>query len=206
MPDRFRLLTVCTANICRSPLAEQLLADALEGIPPMQVSSAGTHALVGEAMNETSQHIARELGVPHPERHVARQLTAELLTDSDLVLALTREHRRLIVELSPRVARRVFTIREFGRLADALEDQDLRAEMGHGPVPLIDRLRIAAASVVLARTGLNPARDPEDDDVVDPFARGAEIFRQSTQQLAPAVEATARLFRRAAALPPLAVR
>ncbi len=42
----FKILTVCTGNICRSPLAEGLLRKVLRGLP-VEVSSAGTGALVG---------------------------------------------------------------------------------------------------------------------------------------------------------------
>ena len=46
-----RILIVCTGNICRSPLAEQLLRQNLTaaGIDAV-VTSAGTRAMTGSAM------------------------------------------------------------------------------------------------------------------------------------------------------------
>ena len=46
----FSVLTVCTGNICRSPLAELILAASLSDIPDVRVESAGTGALVGHGM------------------------------------------------------------------------------------------------------------------------------------------------------------
>ncbi|MCC7128594.1 MAG: hypothetical protein IT192_07250, partial [Microbacteriaceae bacterium] len=45
--DVARILTVCTGNICRSPLAEALLAKELKGLP-VAVESAGTGAIDGD--------------------------------------------------------------------------------------------------------------------------------------------------------------
>lgn len=196
MSDRFTILTVCTGNICRSPLAEQLLAVGLGDVPDVQVHSAGTRALAGHSMDAGSKQMAVELGINDTDRHVARQVTAEMLTGTDLILALAREHRRAIVELSPRVSRRVFTLREFARLAEATSDDDLRMEMGAGSMPVAERLRIAAASVVLARGDLPPVADPADDDVIDPFGRGPEIYELSTRQLALAAAETVAFLRR----------
>ncbi|GMA87571.1 hypothetical protein GCM10025868_28210 [Angustibacter aerolatus] len=46
-----RVLVVCTGNVCRSPLVERLLRQRL-GTDAVDVSSAGTQALVGEPMTD----------------------------------------------------------------------------------------------------------------------------------------------------------
>ena len=43
------VLTVCTGNVCRSPLAEALLRERLAPLD-IRVRSAGTRALIGSAM------------------------------------------------------------------------------------------------------------------------------------------------------------
>mgnify|MGYP002738687724 CR=1 FL=1 len=45
----YRILTVCTGNVCRSPAAERLLEHTLN--PSVTVRSAGTRALVGEPIH-----------------------------------------------------------------------------------------------------------------------------------------------------------
>ena len=101
------ILMVCTGNICRSPLAERLLSNQVQDIPVIRVDSAGTHAMVGEHMFAETQKTALSLGVVGVESHRARQIAAEILETSDLILTMTREQRREVVELSSRVTRRV---------------------------------------------------------------------------------------------------
>ena len=122
----FRILTVCTGNICRSPLAEQLLRRELAGVDAV-VSSAGTGALVGHPMADRAAAYSRRLG-GEPDAHAGRQLTSALLRESDLVLVATRRHRKAVVELLPRASRSTFTLREFARLLGTVNPDD-RAEV-----------------------------------------------------------------------------
>src|SRR5690606_4076566 len=55
------ILTVCTGNICRSPMGEILLRANLADLG-VRVHSAGTHALVDHEMTEQSQQLAVRLG------------------------------------------------------------------------------------------------------------------------------------------------
>ena len=43
----FRVLFVCTGNVCRSPLGERLFAARVDPTLSITVSSAGVHALEG---------------------------------------------------------------------------------------------------------------------------------------------------------------
>ena len=56
--ERKKILMVCLGNICRSPLAEGILAEKCKHLPVF-VHSAGTSAYhIGEAPDIRSQHIA----------------------------------------------------------------------------------------------------------------------------------------------------
>src|SRR5689334_19045898 len=116
----FRILFVCTANICRSPMAEHLLREGLrERLGPeaedFVVSSAGTHGLVGEPMDGRARETLRRQYDLDGTGFVARALDEELVQESDLVLTASREHRAVAVTLHPRATRRTFTVREFDR-------------------------------------------------------------------------------------------
>lgn len=189
MGAKFRILTVCTGNVCRSPLAEQLLRAQLAAWGTFEVSSAGTRALEGQQMPEETQAVARSLGVPHPEDHRARQLTEGMLDDADLVLAMAREHRRAIVELNPRVARRTFTIRELARYAAVVTDEDVLEELSFSPSGPGAQLRAAVRALSVGRASARPPQDPVDDDVRDPYRQPLAVHQQMGQQLAPAVNA-----------------
>ena len=96
-----RLLFVCTGNRCRSPLAERLAARwAAELLGPrageVTTLSAGTAATAGEPMEERSARALSELG-GDPRGVAARILTPADVESADLVLTMTREHRRRVL-------------------------------------------------------------------------------------------------------------
>lgn len=92
-----RILVVCAGNICRSPVAEAMLRQALPG---RQLSSAGLGALVGHGVEPTARALAEADGLD-VANHQARQLTAEMLGDADLVLVMSPGQRRAVGELAP---------------------------------------------------------------------------------------------------------
>ena len=163
-----QVLTVCTGNVCRSALADVVLRARLADLG-VQVSSAGTGALVGEPLTPQTAALALANGaLPHDvQAHRGRYLTEGVAAQADLVLAMTRDHRRQAVELSPSLLRRAFTAREFGRLAEGMSDAEI-ADAARGDDPQ-KRLR-AALRVLANRRGIvGPPDDPSADDVVDPY-------------------------------------
>lgn len=201
MTDQFVILTVCTGNICRSPLAAQLIGKSLADLPEVRLASVGTKAMVGSGMPEHSLALAHHYGVEEPESHISRQMTEAELETADIIFAMDRDHRRSVAEMNPRVARRVFTIREFARLADSTSDEDLRMEFNaERPATTTARLRTAVAAVALGRGMHPPLQDPSADDVVDPYGHDSEVYQESAAELIPAVNSAVALFRRALSL------
>ncbi|MEV7663280.1 low molecular weight protein-tyrosine-phosphatase [Paenarthrobacter sp. NPDC089316] len=100
----YRIITVCTGNICRSPMAALMLTEALaaEGLGDLAaVDSAGTTGYeVGHPIDPraarvlTAQHIASE-------DHVAREWRHEWFADRDLILALDVDHFGWLQEGAP---------------------------------------------------------------------------------------------------------
>ena len=190
------ILTVCTGNICRSPLAEVLLRARLEPLG-VRVHSAGTHALVGHGMPEPALELALESGAD-PEAasaHHARYLVEPLLSDADLILTMAREHRSHVVKMMPNRLRRTFTIREFARLASTLSTEDARAAAEAAGVSPHDRLAAVLRSVVEQR-GLTPST-AEEDDVIDPYRRSRETYARSAAELVPTLDEVERIVRAA---------
>ena len=193
----FSILTVCSGNICRSPLAEQLLRAGLAPWPQVSIASAGTIGMTGHPMTDQAAGLSLQFG-GDPGAHVARELTAEQLTDADLVFAMSREHRRSIAELAPRAIRHTFTIREFARLISGVTDLDLDETAG---LPADDIAARFATLVDVASSQRGIAAPPfsaDDDDVVDPYRRSEETYAETARQLVPAVDAVVSLFQRAA--------
>src|SRR5947209_6644699 len=105
---------VCTGNICRSPMAEVLLASRLRerGIDA-RVESGGTSALVGCPADPMAQELLRARGLDL-SRHRARQLTPDLVRGFDLVLAMEPEHQRFLEAIDPTARGRVHRLGRVG--------------------------------------------------------------------------------------------
>jgi protein-tyrosine phosphatase len=105
------ILTVCTANICRSPMAEYILRNRLEQTTNWQgrVSSAGISALASQPADADTV----ELMLSHSldlSSHRANQLTRSQLRQADLVLVMEKYHRQRILELDPTARGKTFLL------------------------------------------------------------------------------------------------
>ncbi|MFG6404077.1 MULTISPECIES: low molecular weight phosphatase family protein [unclassified Microbacterium] len=194
------ILTVCTGNICRSPLAEQLLRAALAELD-VTVASAGTHALVDKPMTREAAKLAASLGVPADDSraHRARWLTELHLAGPDLVLAMTREHRAYAVGLAPARLRSTFTVREFERLATGIPDADIKVQADAAGPDAHARIRAALTLLRAHRDQVEAPSDPADDDVIDPYRRSWEMYELSAAQMTPGIAQVARVVRAALA-------
>jgi protein-tyrosine phosphatase len=193
-----RILTVCTGNICRSPVAERLLQAGLNQAVPggFVVASAGTRAVVGEPMQPISADIVRTYG-GNPDNFAARQLTPAILRGVDLVLTMTTAHRGEVLQLDASLLKRTFTIREYARMLDVLDQR--AAATGGGGLDTGgfdddgDRLAantafwksLAARAAGVRHLSLPP--NSADNDIVDPYRRAPEVYRQMEDELAPAI-------------------
>jgi protein-tyrosine phosphatase len=111
-----------------------------------------------------------------------------LIAGADLVLTATRQHRADVVEHVPAAVRRTFTLREFARLAAAVDPAEIDDAAGPGARPAE---RLAALVPLAARERVQvPA---ELDDVVDPYRRSDEVYQESFEQLIEAVRVVARV-------------
>jgi protein-tyrosine phosphatase len=187
------ILTVCTGNICRSPLAELLLRARLAEFSP-NIASAGTRGLESWPMTDEAIAIAVAAGVDAGDAasHRSRYLAEAHLASPDLILTMTRDHRRQVVERAPSRLRSTFTIREFERLSAGLSDDELTAAADAAGTDAVARVRAIAAMVAGQRGVSPPLETAEDDDVIDPYRGSWETYQRSSAQLIPAVDAVVR--------------
>ncbi|MEV7619348.1 low molecular weight protein-tyrosine-phosphatase [Microbacterium sp. NPDC089321] len=98
-PDPFRVIFVCTGNICRSPMAEVVLRALSEqrGLGSRVVSrSAGTGDWhVGERADERTLDALNRRGLDG-SLHRAKQFSAASFAENDLIIALDRTHERIL--------------------------------------------------------------------------------------------------------------
>lgn len=175
------ILVVCTANICRSPVAAALLGHEL-GELGISVTSAGTHALVGSMPAPESVDFIRTRSGAELEWHGV-QLTKAAAEVPDLILTMTEEQRSWIARLAPRTVRRTFTLLEFVRVVDLLDDDAAFAS-------LTDLVR--ACVPLRQRASL----DGEPNDVPDPFGGPAEGYETSFRTVEDATRRVSRAISR----------
>lgn len=195
----FEIMTVCTGNICRSPLAEVLLRERLASLD-VKVHSAGTQGLDAASMTPEAQKLAAELGADTAAAaaHRSRWLTEADLQTPDLIIALTREHRGRILDLAPARMRRTFTAREFGRLAAGLSDDEIREAASLGGTDQAARFKAAVAAVADLRGQVHAPADPSEDDVVDPYRRSWTTYQRSAAEMMPGIDQVERVLKLAA--------
>ncbi len=91
------ILVVCEGNICRSPMAQGLLAAAL---PQVQVHSAGLGALIGSPADETAVRLMQARGIDI-SAHRATQITRQMCVQADMVLVMDADQRKRLEALYP---------------------------------------------------------------------------------------------------------
>ena len=125
MTDPYRVLFVCTGNICRSPMAEgllrEILADRLKS--KVIVSSAGTHANEGQKAEPQAIIAAQEAGADISD-HRARPVAPDLIEQNDLILVMEKLHAIAIKSMLPDKENRVRMVGEYNPTGNIVEIPD----------------------------------------------------------------------------------
>jgi protein-tyrosine phosphatase len=181
MGDECRILFVCHANICRSPMAERMARQAMErqlgpSAKAVEISSAGTHARSGSPMHSDTEYVLREHGADTSDFQ-SRRLTSELVVSADLVLTADRQQRAACVTLVPAAVRRTYTLKQFGRLAAAVPAHRITA--ANSPH---ERLIALRDEVILVRSEV-PFVPGTEDDLTDPVRGPIEGFERCADEV-----------------------
>lgn len=165
----YRIITVCTGNICRSPMAAALLRARLDeaglqgrGEGGIEITSAAvTSEEIGNPMDPRAARVLAAHGV-EDAGHRAHRITAEEAAGADLLIAMDHDHvgplQRLLAEAEgPGAA------------------EEAAAEGGRR-----GRLRLIRS--------FDPAVTGDDLGIRDPWYGGAEDFDRTWEQLDPAVD------------------
>ena len=118
------VLFVCTANMCRSPLAEVLFREMLRRgnlQPGWRSESAGVYASDGQPATEFSRQVAAERGLDL-SAHRSKSVDAERLRSADLVLVMEPGHRQALQDEFHQLAGRVHLLSEVADESGPVED------------------------------------------------------------------------------------
>ena len=176
----FTVLHVCMGNICRSPMAERLLARAVRdragesGDQLVRSVSAGTGGWhEGEEMNPPAARQVRARG-GSTDGFEARKLRGNFIDEADLILTATADQYDYVVALRPDAADHTFVTGEFGRLLGAV---DASALPPAEPKP--DAVHARGVAIVEAVHRLRAGEAPlPTDDLDDPWGRGDQTFQR----------------------------
>lgn len=177
-----RILFVCTGNTCRSPLAEGLgRKHAAEAGCDLEFRSAGVYAAEGQAISAHSEAILREHGVN--ESFSSRGLTDERVAWADLILTMTRAHKRAVIAGYPQAAEKTYTLKEY--VADEAERQrlaDLERQIAELQLEL--SLQQEEEAVQEKRKQLESLwNGMPDQDIADPFGQQLHAYRQCADEI-----------------------
>lgn len=165
MTTPIRIMTVCTGNICRSPMAEIVLRERLDAAglgDHVVVDSTGVSSEeVGNPIDRRARTVLVAAGYSDTalDTHRARRTVAADLAERDLVVAMTADHARVL-----------------RRLADG-------ADLDGGSV-LVRMFRSFDPDAV----PVTEQRDEHRLDVDDPWYGGIEDFEVCLAQVEAAVD------------------
>ena len=186
----FTVLHVCMGNICRSPMAERLLALAItkraggKGNELVLSHSAGTGGWhEGEEMNPPAARQVRSRG-GDTDGFAARKLRADHIEAADLILTATVDQQDYVTALRPDAASRTFVLGEFGRLLPEVDAAALPASDGTAQ-QVYDRGVALVAAAHRLRVGAPPRAD---DDLDDPWGRGDQVFSRVADEIEHSVD------------------
>lgn len=205
------ILTVCNANICRSPLAEALLRKGLSeaGGPAPSIFSAGVQAVDGMTLCPEAALLLGDAFETHegPSPHKSRRLTTAMIDHAHLILVSTLDQRSFVAQLSPTARHRTFTFIEAASFLRVLtRDAVVTSASPQGIYPLT----AIAAQMNALRSSIGPVEGIEshrllhgnrksDDvrdelDISDGHIGGRRRHRQTLDQIRRTVSEIADAF------------
>ena len=166
-----RLLVVCTANVCRSPMARGILARRLRDADVMaKVRSSG---FLGSGHAPAKEGVAAlaEMGIDISP-HRSRSTSLAMVAGADVVITMERQHVRDLMGVEMSAWPRVFPLRSLVERAQQIGER-------HGDEELsawIERLHHGrkAADLLVADAS---------EDIADPIGLPLSEFRSTAREL-----------------------
>jgi protein-tyrosine phosphatase len=130
-----KILFVCTANICRSVMAEGILKRLLAfspGFHSVFVASAGIDALENCTPDLNTSEVCMKRHI-YIGSHKSRQLTKAMLKDMDIILCMEKIHKQRIHSAFPKFAKHVFLLKEYLH-KNSLDDVEIKDPTGKSKI------------------------------------------------------------------------
>lgn len=168
-----RILTVCTANQCRSVLAAAALRHAFhEAGKPAEVTSAGVQADPGVPATSAVRSTLAWRGWPGAQGHAARHIVDVPAGSVDIVLTAERVHLVPVLERLAVPRHRAYTLVELSNLV-------VEVPAFGGEVLEDYLLRLSASRPLTAFLGVGAS----PFDLADPTGRGKRAHRKTLAEI-----------------------
>ena len=114
----YKLLFICTGNICRSPIAEGLAPTMGKDYGhDIEAKSAGTLGLINRAADPKSVEVLAEIKIDI-SKHRSQEITEELIEWADYILVMERKHGTHVRQYFPAARDKILELASFGSLAE----------------------------------------------------------------------------------------
>jgi protein-tyrosine phosphatase len=164
-----RILLVCTANICRSPMGAALLRHRIDALgAAAEVETAG-FLEAGRPVTEQAIRLLARRGLD-VSGHTSRRVDADVVRSATLVIGMEPRHVQEAALLVPSAWPRAFVLNELVRRCEAV---GARAA---------EPLGTWLARAHLGRRPQNLFRDGRND-IADPYGRSDDAYRDTIEEL-----------------------
>ncbi len=124
------IIFVCTANICRSPMAERLFRHAIdveeEPLKSLKVISAGVSSIPGQAPSLNSVKALERVGISLAN-HESKAIDQDVMDRAVAIFCMTESHRSMIEMYADPVPQNLYLMRE---LIPNIEDPEISDPYG----------------------------------------------------------------------------
>ncbi len=114
--ERNLIIFVCTANICRSPMAERLFRHAIdaeeEPLKSLKVISTGVSAIPGQTPSLNSVKALEKVGISL-DNHESRPIDQSMMDRAVAIFCMTESHRTMIEMYADPIPKNLHLMREF---------------------------------------------------------------------------------------------
>lgn len=120
------IMFVCTGNICRSPMAHGYMQKRVYDLKKeneYMISSCGTNAIGGESATYNAIKAMQNYKVDI-SKHRATNIEDSNIENYDLIITLTENHKRIILDKYPSLINKTFTLKEYVNNKDKYKNID----------------------------------------------------------------------------------
>lgn len=108
------IMFICTANICRSSMAQWLCKKKIEEkkIEDVYVYSCGVDAINGQMASNNAIKVMEEYNVDLT-KHRSTSIENSNIKEMDLILCATISHKIIVTDMYPSLKEKVYTLKEY---------------------------------------------------------------------------------------------